>query len=110
MQYHKSINTLRNHSLSFEVHYLKDWAGLQKNLFYIRDFYYFRVKLFLIFTVNPRQLLGLRTSTVRRCTGYPVIEKAGYPAKYAATELHLNTASLQQSTVLRLPVTSADLM
>ena len=92
MQYHKSINTLRNHSLSFEVHYLKDWAGLQKILFYIRDFYYFRVKLFLIFTVNPRQLLGLRTSTVWRCTGYPVIEKAGYPAKYAAKEKHLNTA------------------
>ena len=24
--------------------------------------------------------------------GYPIIEKAGYPAKYAAKEKHLNTA------------------
>ena len=33
-----------------------------------------------------------KIGTNKTVTGYPVIEKAGYPAKYLAKELHLNTA------------------
>ena len=41
-------------------------------------------------------------------TGYPAIEKAGYPAKYSAKEKHLNTA--YNILIIRLHVTSANLI